>query len=75
MCIASSILLLFINAFNLRLWYCKNPQKSLLNLLVVQEKICLKFLLRNTFLGNTRSLIGPDLNLGTRITLTSVYTR
>lgn len=46
MCIASSILLLFINAFNLRLWYCKNyPKKSLLNLLVVQEKICLKFLL------------------------------
>lgn len=76
MCIASSILLLFINAFNLRLWYCKNyPKKSLLNLLVVQEKICLKFLLRNTFLGNTRSLIGPGLNLGTRITLTSVYTR
>lgn len=27
MCIASSILLLFINAFNLRLWYCKKTQK------------------------------------------------
>lgn len=38
MCIASSILLLFINAFNLRLWYCKNPQKIFTELVSCTRK-------------------------------------
>lgn len=70
---ASFVLLLFINAFNFRLCYLeKKKKKKLKRTCWLYKKNLFDVFVVKHVSGNTRILIGPDLNLGTRITLTSV---